>query len=75
MKKLLFGLVIVMVMIFLYSYQLPIISTGEAIASAEKHLQNPPQEWGESFSDYDWNDTPLENVSVSLNQKNNFWSN
>lgn len=51
------------------------MSTGEAIACAEKHLQNPPQEWGESFSDYDWNDTPLENVSVSLNQKNNFWSN
>lgn len=75
LKKLLFGLVIIMAMIFLYSYQLPIMSTWEAIDSAEKHLQNPPKEWGKSFSDYDWNDTPLENVVVSLNQKNSFWSN
>ncbi|MFD1927474.1 PepSY domain-containing protein [Sporosarcina siberiensis] len=75
MKKLLFGLVIIIAMFFSYSYQLPIMSTGEAIVSAEKHLQNPPKEWGKSFSDYDWNETPLENVVVSLNQKSDFWSN
>ncbi|WP_438311386.1 PepSY domain-containing protein [Sporosarcina sp. FA9] len=75
MKKLLFGLVIIMAMIYSYSYQLPIMSTWEAIDSAEKHLQNPPEEWGKSFSDRDWNDTPLENVIVEIKQKNNFWSN
>ncbi|PIC67629.1 hypothetical protein CSV71_10400 [Sporosarcina sp. P21c] len=75
MKKLLFGLVIIIAMFFSYSYQLPIMSTWEALDHAEKHLQNPPKEWGKSFSDYDWNDTPLENVAVSLNQKSGFWSN
>ncbi|WP_301107204.1 PepSY domain-containing protein [Sporosarcina sp.] len=75
MKKLLLVLVMIIVMFFLYSYQLPIMSTGEAIDSAQKHLQNPPKEWGKTFSDYDWNDTTLENVVVSLNQKNGFWNN
>lgn len=75
LKKLLLGLVIIMAMIFLYSYQSPIMSTGEAIASAEKHLQNPPKEWEKSFSSFDWNEIPLENISASLNQKNDFWSN
>ena len=41
MKKLLLSLVIIMAMIFSYSYQLPIMSREEAIVSAEKHLQNP----------------------------------
>lgn len=48
--------------------------TWEAIDSAEKHLQNPPKEWGKTFSDLDWNDTSLENVSLSLTPKSNFWS-
>lgn len=75
MKKLLAGLVIIIAMIVPYSYQLPIMSTAEAIDRAEKHLQNPPKEWGNSFADYDWSDTPLENIDVSLTQKKNFWSN
>ena len=75
MKKLLLVLVIIMAMIFSYSYQLPIMTTVEAIVSAEKHLQNPQEEWGKSFANFDWNDTPLENISASLNQKNDFWSN
>lgn len=75
MKKLVFSLTILIAMIFLYSYQMPIMSTSEAIASAEKHLQNPPNEWGKTFSSVDWNDTPLENVSATLSQKNNFWNN
>ena len=74
MKKLFFGLVILMAIIFSYSYQQPIMNIGEAIASAEQHLQNPPKEWGETFSNVDWNDTPAENVSASLTQKDNLWN-
>lgn len=74
MKKLLFGLVIIIAIFFSYSYQLPIMSTWEALDNAEKHLKNPPKEWEKSFSDYEWSDTPLENVVVSLNQKSGFWS-
>ena len=73
LKKLLLSLVIIMAMIFLYSYQLPIISREEAIVSAEKHLRNPPKEWENRFSNIDWNDTPLENIGASLNQRKDFW--
>lgn len=51
------------------------MSTAEAIVRAENHLQNPPKEWGNSFSDHEWSDTPLENIDVLLTQKKNFWSN
>jgi len=74
LKKLLFGLVIIIVIIISYSYQLPIMSTSEAIDSAEKHLQNPPKEWEKTLSGLDGNDAQLENVSLSLTPKSNFWS-
>ncbi|MBD7984375.1 PepSY domain-containing protein [Sporosarcina sp. Sa2YVA2] len=74
MKKLLLVFLIIIAMFFSYSYQSPIMITWEAIDSAEKHLKNPPKEWGETFSDLDWNDTPLKNVSLSLTPKSDFWS-
>ena len=74
MKKILLGLVVVMAMIFLYIYQAPIMSTGNAIVSAEKHLQNPPKEWSKSISNADLKEIPIENISVFLNQKNGFWN-
>ena len=74
MKKIFLGLVVVITMIFLYLYQSPILSTGEAIFSAEKHLQSPPEEWGKSISYVDLKETPIENVSAFLNQKNGFWN-
>ena len=74
MKKILLGLVVVMAMIFLYLYQSPIMSTGDAIVKAEKHLQNPPKEWRKSISYVDIKEIPIENVSVSLNKKSGFWN-
>ena len=63
-----------MAMIFLYQYQSPIMSTGEAIFSAEKHLQSPPKEWEKSISYVNLKELPIENVSAFLNQKNGFWN-
>jgi len=74
LKKILLGLVVIMAMIFLYLYQSPVMSTGEAITSAEKHLQNPPKEWRKSISNVDLKGNPIENVSAFLNQKNGFWN-
>ena len=74
MKKIFLGLVAVMTMIFLYLYQAPIMSTGEAILSAEKHLQSPPEEWEKSISYVDLKQIPIENVSAFLNQKTGFWN-
>ena len=74
MKKILLGLVVVMAMIFLYIYQSPIMSTGDAIVNAEKHLQNPPKEWRKSISNADLKEISIENSSVFLNQKSGYWN-
>ena len=35
------------------------MSTGEAVLSAEKHLQSPPEEWGKSISYVDLKQIPM----------------
>lgn len=74
LKKLLIGLSIFLIMIFLYSYQKPIISSEKAIASAKLYLQNQEEAMSKSLEKFDWTNTPSENISVSLNQKYDFWS-
>ena len=63
-----------MAILFLYLYKLPIMSTEEATISAEKHLQNPPKEWGKSIPYVDLEEIPIESVSVLLSKKNGFWN-
>jgi hypothetical protein len=48
--------------------------TGEAIIKAEKHLQNPPEEWGKSISYIELKDIPPENIRATLNQKKGFFN-
>ncbi|KOS66286.1 hypothetical protein AEA09_18900 [Lysinibacillus contaminans] len=72
MKKILLGLFVIMVMIILYQYKSPIMSTEEAIISIEKHLQNPPKESRKSISYVVLKEIPIENISTFLNQKNGF---
>lgn len=74
MKKVLFGLFIIIAMSFLYLYQSPIMSTGEAIISAEKHLQNPPDEWRNLNLNVDLQGIQIENISAFLKQKKGFWN-
>ncbi|MGB2872872.1 PepSY domain-containing protein [Psychrobacillus psychrotolerans] len=74
MKKILIGLVVTLVMFFLYFYQSPIISTGEAITNAEKYLLNPPQEWKNSVSFSGLEEIPPENISVYLTPKPGYWN-
>jgi uncharacterized membrane protein YkoI len=62
LKKILVGLFALVAMTFLYVYQPPILSTGEAIAIAVKQLQHPPKE------------ISAENLEVSLIQQPRFWS-
>ncbi|MDF2066518.1 PepSY domain-containing protein [Bacillus sp. Cr_A10] len=74
MKKILIGLVGTLVMFFLYFYQSPIISTGEAINKAEKYLLNPPEEWRKSISFNGLEEIPPENISVNLTPKHGYWN-
>lgn len=74
MKKIVLGLVAIILMTFLYLYQSPIMNTVEAIIKAEKHLQNPPEEWAKSIPNVDLKKVPIENVSAVLQQKGGFWN-
>ena len=74
MKKTLIGLIVILVMIFIYSYQSPIISSGEAINKAEIYLLNPPVEWENSISFNGLEGIPPENIGVNLTQKPGFWN-
>jgi len=48
--------------------------TWEAVISAEKHLQNPPQEFSKSIPRINLEDIPVENISTVLNQKSGSWN-
>ena len=61
-------------MIFLYSYQYPVMSNEEAIASAIHYLQDLEDEKSNSLEKTDWNSTPSENIRASLHQKSGFWN-
>lgn len=74
LKKILIGLGVTLVILFLYFYQSPIISTGEAVNNAEKYLLNPPEEWRNSISFNGLEEIPPENISVHLIQKNGYWN-
>ena len=74
LKKILIGLVVTLVMFFLYFYQSPTISTGEAINNAEKYLLNPPEEWKNSISFNGLDEIPPENISIYLIQKHGYWN-
>lgn len=52
-----------------YQYQKPILETDEAIAIAKEHLQNPPEEWGDSFSDVQVQSVQVEDIEIFLTQK------
>ncbi|WP_431026716.1 PepSY domain-containing protein [Lysinibacillus sp. LZ02] len=71
MKKLLVGLICIMIMLFLYMYQFPIISSEEAIKYAENVLNNPPEEWQTSIV---YKGTSLENITTYLTEKSGFWN-
>lgn len=74
MKKIIIGLVVTLIMSFLYFYQSPILSTGEVINKAEKYFLNPPEEWKNSISFNDLEEIPPENISVNLAQKQGYWN-
>ncbi|WP_342568099.1 hypothetical protein MKY09_08875 [Psychrobacillus sp. FSL K6-4046] len=75
MKKIiLIGLVFIPIMFFLYFYQSPIITSGEAINNAEKYLLNPPEEWKNSISFNGLEEVPPENISVYLTPKPGYWN-
>ena len=74
MKKILVGLLVTLVMLFLYFYQSPIISAGEAINYAEKYLLNPPKEWKNSITFNGLEEIPPENISVNLAPKQGYWN-
>lgn len=47
---------------------------GSFFIFAEKYLQNQEEENSKSLEKLDWNNTPIENINVSLNQKYGFWN-
>jgi hypothetical protein len=73
-EKKLAGLIVSMAMVSLYFYQSPMMSTWEAVMSVEKHLQNPPEEWGNSIPPIDVKEIPIENINAVLSQQGGFWN-
>lgn len=71
MKKVLIGLICILIMVFLYMYQLPIISSGEAVTYAENILENPPEEWSRSIK---YNEGTWENINTNLIAKSGFFN-
>ena len=51
-----------------------ILINEEAIANAKKYLQYQEEEKSKSLEKTDWNNTPSENISVSLHQKIRLWN-
>ncbi|WP_313894266.1 hypothetical protein [Psychrobacillus sp.] len=74
MKKILLGLVITLLMFFLFQYQAPIMGTEEVVANLEKQLQHPPKEWEKSFSHFNVKEVSAENISLNLSPKKGFWN-
>lgn len=74
MNKLILGLVTTIILIILCFYHPPIISSDEAIAIAEKHLLNLPDEWKNSISLVGLGESSTERVGVRLLQKQGFWN-
>lgn len=52
-----------------YQYQKPILETAEAIEIAKEHLQNPPEEWGDSFSDMQIQSVQIKDIETFLAPK------
>lgn len=52
-------------------YQLPIISSTEAIIYAENVLKNPPEEWEKSIT---YSGTSSENITTYLSERNGFFN-
>ena len=72
LKKIVVGLIVLMVLVSLYYYKSPIMSSGEAIISIEEYLKNPPQEWGNSMTPANLEDIPMESISAVLNRRTGF---
>lgn len=63
-----------MLMIFLFQYQAPIISTDQVMNSMEKQLNDPPKEWGNSISIDDLKEITSGNIRFNLSQKKGLWN-
>ncbi|WP_251639548.1 PepSY domain-containing protein [Sporosarcina sp. NCCP-2716] len=68
------ALVGIAVMVFLYMYQPPILSTDEAIIRAEEHLQHIPMEWERAFEENEFQDVPWGNFTAELGPRRGVWN-
>ncbi|QFF99374.1 hypothetical protein PB01_11375 [Psychrobacillus glaciei] len=70
MKKIFWGLVVSVGILFSYYYQMPIMTANEVTIKAIEILQKPPEEW--KFPYVELKDIPLENIQVQLTPQAGF---
>lgn len=74
MKKYIFLLFIVIIIILVFQYQRPIMDSAEAIDYAVTCLSNPPEELGIFPYDIDLESMPLENIFTNLTEQEGFYN-
>ncbi|QOV12631.1 hypothetical protein [Viridibacillus arvi] len=73
LKKLIYGLLLALVMIFAYQYQKPILETGRVLAKVEEHIKNQ-EIGGEDFSDIKIKDLSPKDIDMFLTKKEGFFN-
>jgi hypothetical protein len=69
MKKIIYVVLLTMVLLFLYNYQKPILTTEEAVVQAYIHLKNPPKGVEIEKIEMELRDIPASNIELKLHSK------
>jgi len=69
LKRIFFGLLIIMAICFSYFYQIPIMGIGEATIKAVEHLQTPPEELKVSIPYVELKDISPESINAHLKRR------
>lgn len=74
MKRIMYGVLLVLGILFLYHYQKPILTTEEAVVQAYDHLKNPPQGAGIEEIQLELRNIPADNIQLKLHSKEGFFN-
>ncbi|MBB5181550.1 hypothetical protein HNQ44_003015 [Planomicrobium koreense] len=69
MKKIVSGVLLTIVILLLYTYQKPIMTTEEAIVQAYNHLNDPSQGVGIEEIEIELGDIPANSINLKLHSK------
>lgn len=73
MKKIILGMIALLIIFFVYEYQKPIMTTGEATKQALVCLNNPPKKLG--IKPFNLNLSDIKSGQMSIDAKSGFFNN